>query len=71
MFSWLPAVTTLPTIGGFDIDSALISGMGQVQTIFSAFWPLQIMFIGFLFIMGYFIIKVGVRIFFGSRTPGN
>lgn len=69
VFSILPAVTTLPTINGFDIDAALVSGMGQVHTFFITFWPLSIMFQGFLFLMGYYALKIGIRFIIGHRAP--
>lgn len=69
IFSWLPTVETLPTIGGYDVDAALVTGMGQVMTFFNTFWPLKIMFQGFLFLLGYYAIKIGIRFFFGARSP--
>ena len=69
VFSWLPQVTTLPSVGGFDIDSALVTGIGQFNAFATTFWPLYIMFQGFLAIMGYYIIKIGIKFFFGSRSP--
>ena len=69
IFSWLPQVTSLPTIAGYDIDTALVTGMGQVNVFFQAFWPLAYMFYGFLAIMGYFALKLVVKFFFGSRAP--
>jgi len=69
IFSWLPVVTTLPTIGGFDIDSAFVTGMSQLHTVMVTFWFLQDMFFGFLFIMLYFSVKLGLRFFLGHRVP--
>jgi hypothetical protein len=71
VFSWLPEVKTLPTIGGFDIDGALVTGMGQVHTFFSTFWVLQYMFYGFLALMGYYALKMAVTFFLGHRAPGQ
>lgn len=68
-FSWLPAVDTLPSIFGFDIDGALVSGMGQLNFVRTQVWALNYLFLGFLFIMGYFGVKMVVRLFLGSRTP--
>ncbi len=69
IFSWLPQVNTLPTIGGFDIDTTLSSGMGGFYSFIHVFWPIEIMFKGFLFIMGYYTIKIVLRLFMGSRSP--
>lgn len=66
-----PVVETLPVINGFDIDGTLVLGLAQVNQFFETFWPLAIMFGGFLFLMGYYIIKMTVKFVFGHRTPGN
>ena len=71
LLSWLPEVTTLPTIIGFDIDSALITGVTQLKSFMVSFWPISYMFNGFLFLMGYFVIKVIIKVFLGSRAPGS
>jgi hypothetical membrane protein len=71
IFSWLPIVTTLPTVNGYDIDGALLSGMGQLNLFMITFWPMQIMFNGFIIIMGYYGIKMTLRLFFGSRAPAH
>ena len=71
IFSFLPAVTVLPHIVGYDIDSALVSGMGNVNMFFSAFWAVGIMFQGFLAILIYIGIKMGAKAFLGHRVPGK
>lgn len=71
IFHRLPEVTTLPTINGYDIDGALVTGMGDLRTFMTAFWPLQDMFYGFLAIMAYYGIKMLARLFLGHRAPGH
>jgi hypothetical protein len=71
IFSWLPVITTLPTIGGFDIDGALVTGMGQFNTFIATFWPLDYMFKAFLFLMAYYGLKMLIQFFIGHRTPGT
>jgi hypothetical protein len=71
VFSWLPQVQTLPYIVDFDIDTALVQGVGQLKTFLNAFWPIEIMFQGFLFLMGYFAIKMVLKFFLGGRAPAN
>lgn len=68
VFSWLPQITTLPTINGYDIDALMVQGVGSLQTLAQAFWPLAIVFQGFLALMGYFMIKMVIRFFLGSRA---
>lgn len=69
VFSWLPQVTTLPSIVGFDIDTALVTGVGQMHAFFVSFWPVYIMFQGFLVLMGYYALKLAIRFFLGHRAP--
>jgi ABC-type phosphate/phosphonate transport system permease subunit len=71
IFSWLPIVTTLPTIAGFDIDGALVTGMGQFNTFVTTFWPLDYMFKAFLVLMGYYGLKMLITFFLGHRAPGT
>jgi hypothetical protein len=71
IFMWLPVIHTLPTINGFDIDGAFVTGMGQLNTVMSQAWALQDFFIGFLFIMGYYILKMVLKTILGSRAPHN
>lgn len=71
VFSLLPQVTALPTIGGYDIDGALVTGMGEVNAFFTAFWFLKYMFIGFLVLMSYYSLKMIIRFIIGHRAPGS
>lgn len=71
IFSILPQVTTLPTIAGFDIDAALVSGMGEVNAFFNAFWFAKYMFGGFLVLMSYYSLKLIIRFIVGHRAPGS
>ena len=71
MFSWLPVVTTLPTIVGFDIDTTLVQGVGWLKTFTAAAWPLQIVFQGLLALLVYYGAKMGLKLILGSRAPGN
>ena len=70
IFSHFPSVTTLPTINGYDIDAALVTGMGAFRTYTTAFWPIADMFAGFLVLMAYYGVKMIVKLFMGHRTPG-
>lgn len=68
-FSWLPDVDTLPEIAGYDIDTALVNGVGQFRSFIEVFWPLQTLFYGLIFLLGYYIIKnVVLRFFIGQRA---
>lgn len=71
VFSWLPKVDKLPTIAGYDFDTPLASGIAQMHTWFVTFWPIQIMFEGFLVLMIYYGIKMTVRFVLGHRAPGK
>lgn len=69
IFGWLPDVLTLPTINGYDIDSAFTTGMGQLNTIMTSVWVLQYLVGGFLAIMGYHLIKMILKFILGARSP--
>jgi len=69
IFIWLPQITTLPIILGFDIDSALVTGVGQFKTLATTFWPWLYVFYGLLVLLGYFSIKQVIKFFLGSRAP--
>lgn len=69
IFTWLPAVDTLPNIVGYNVDSALLQAMGYSNRIFEAFYPLAIMFQASLVLFGYYIIKMGLRFLLGHRAP--
>lgn len=69
IFTLFPAVTKLPVMFGFDIDAAFVSGMGIVYRVYSVFWPLQIVLNGALFLLGYYLLKLGIRFLFGHRAP--
>lgn len=68
-FSWLPKVTTLPTILGVDIDSQLTSGMGMFYTFANAVWPIKDVFYGMLALLTYYAIKMVLTFFLGARAP--
>lgn len=68
--SWLPTVTTLPEIVGYDIDTALVNGVGQLRTVIQSFWVFGIVLDGLLVLMLYYIAKVLLRMFIGHRAPG-
>lgn len=69
LFFWLPQVTTLPTIMGYDIDTALVNGVGMLNTWLNAFWPMQYLIGGFLVLMGYYGLKMLLRFILGHRAP--
>ena len=71
IFSWLPQVTALPSIAGFDLDTALATGIGQMNTFFVSFWPLKYMFDGFLVLMTYYGLKMAIRFVLGHRSPAK
>lgn len=66
----LPQVTKLPVVMGYDIDSALVSGMATLNFFMGAFWPLIYMFGGFLVLVVYYVTKMIARAILGHRAPG-
>ena len=71
IFAWLPSVTTLPTIGGYNIDTALAQGIGMFYTYAGVVWPVWDVFLGFLFLIGYYTLKMVLKFFLGHRAPGS
>ena len=69
IFSLFPVITTLPTIAGFDIDGALTNGMNMTRFMFTAFWPLQVIFQGLLVLLGYYVMKLTFTLILGHRNP--
>ncbi len=69
IFSLFDQVTTLPTLFGFDIDAALVTGVGSLHSLFTTFWVLGDIFNGFLALMSYYGLKMIIRFFFGHRSP--
>jgi len=69
-FSWLPKITTLPAIGGYDIDAALVSGMSMFYTVAHSLWYLWDIWVAFLVLMSYYTAKMVLKMFLGHRAPG-
>lgn len=67
LFTLFPVVTVLPTIGGYDIDTALVTGISQLYTFADAFWYITVILQGFGILMAYYGIKLAIRFFFGHR----
>lgn len=68
-FSFFPKVDTLPTVAGLDLDATLVSGMAEINTVFTSLWYLQDIFYGFLALLLYYGIKLIARLFLGHRAP--
>lgn len=56
-FSWLPKVTTIPFVDGF-----LTTGIGYFNFVASYIPPLEIIFQGFMFIIGFKLILMTLRL---------
>lgn len=69
LVSWLPIVTTLPPIAGYDIDTALVNGVGQAYNFFEVMWVVKDVLLGALFLWGFYGLMLGVRLFLGHRAP--
>lgn len=69
VFSWLPHVDTLPVFMGYDIDAALVSGMGTLYAFADAVWPIKYVLVGLLILMSYYSFKLVLTFIFGNRAP--
>lgn len=66
---FLPSVTALPTIGGYDIDSALTTGVGQAYQFASVVWPIWDVLMGALVLWGFHGLMMLVKFILGHRAP--
>lgn len=57
VFGWLPVVTSLP----FGIDSFIVTGVGYVNFISTIFPPLGILYTAFLWVIGWKITLLVIR----------
>lgn len=69
LLDFLPKVTTLPSMFGFDIDTALTTGMASFYSFIQYIWPIKIVFQGFLVLLAYHGIKLIAKAILGSRAP--
>ena len=70
VFDWLPKITTLPSVLGVDVDTALVQAVGYFHGVAGNMWPLMPPFIGGLVWIGYLVTKnIVIRIFLGGRAP--
>lgn len=69
IFTFLPAISTLPPLFGYDIDKALVTNFGYVARFMYYFWPVGYLYMFLQAILGYHIVKIVFRLFFGSRAP--
>ena len=67
--SFLPSVTVLPTIAGYDIDTALVTGVGQAYQFASVVWPIWDVLLGALFLWGFHSLMLLVKLLLGHRAP--
>lgn len=71
VFSWLPQIDTIPMIMDYDIDTALLTGVGQFKMVIESFWVYGYLFGGLVILLGYYSIKMLLRFFLGHRSPGS
>ena len=69
ILSFLPAVTTLPNIAGYDIDTALTTGVGQAYQFANVVWPIWDVLLGALFLWTFHLLMLFVRLLIGHRSP--
>lgn len=70
LLSWLPNVSSLPTVLGVDVDANMINAMSYFYSATDSFWPVRDLFIGVLFYTTYLGIKLLARLMLGHRAPG-
>lgn len=71
LLGWLPDVTTLPTIGGYDIDTALVNGVSGAYTFANVVWPVYDVLVGAAFIWAFHMTMIFAKMILGSRVPSH
>lgn len=61
IFSFFDPVTVLPTIANVNLDTIIIGGIGNVMALAHVFWYITDIIQGFLFISGYYVLKLTIR----------
>lgn len=64
-FSFFPQVEVLPTIAGVNLDTIIIGGISSIIRLADVFWYITIVIQGFLFISGYYAVKMTFRFLAG------
>jgi len=65
--SWLPTVTELP----FGLDTTLATAVSYFHGITETVPYLQVVWTCFLYVLGFEILMLVLKLFLGSRTPHN
>lgn len=68
LFSWLPQVTALPTVFGFNSDTALSTVFGYWNGFIQVVWPLEIVWYWILFYYFFRISLLGLKFILGQRV---
>lgn len=69
MFFFLPVVNTLPNIAGYDIDTALVTGVGQAYQFAGVIWPIYDVLLGALVLWTFHALMLFVKLLIGHRAP--
>lgn len=65
IFSFFPQVLVLPTIANVNLDTVIVGGIASLFRIAELFWYITAVVQGFLFIMGYYVIKMTFKFLAG------
>jgi TRAP-type mannitol/chloroaromatic compound transport system permease small subunit len=69
LFFFLPSVSKLPSIAGYDIDTALVTGVGQAYNFAGVVWPIWDVLLGALFLWTFHGLMLFVKLLLGHRAP--
>lgn len=67
IFSFLPTVTELPSIGGYSLDTIFITIFGYVHGMYTAFPPFEIVFQCLFFYYALKVTLLGLKFLLGHR----
>lgn len=69
LFSFLPVVTALPTIGGIDLDYYVRTGVGYFNFLASIFPPLTVVASAAIIYLTWKLVMLGLKLILGHRSP--
>lgn len=68
-FSFLPTVTTLPTVIGINVDALLVQAVSGFTALAASMWPLRDLFIAMMVWYSYKVLLLLIKLFLGARAP--
>lgn len=65
----IPVITALPTIVGVNLDTTMQQAVSYFHELTITMWYLGDVWTGALLLMGYYALKMALRLLLGARAP--